>query len=96
MTLNHTLRLALAATSLGFGLTFAGAALAAPDLVLRYNAPAQDNDTGWEKEALPIGSRAANTCSSTTSPSGPATTRRWGRSSRLVTCWSTCRPMRPA
>jgi len=53
MTLNHTLRLALAATSLG--LTFAGAALAAPDLVLRYNAPAQDNDTGWEKEALPIG-----------------------------------------
>jgi alpha-L-fucosidase 2 len=55
MTLNHTLRLALAATSLGFGLTFAGAALAAPDLVLRYNAPAQDNDTGWEKEALPIG-----------------------------------------
>jgi len=55
MTLNHTLRVALAATSLGFGLTFAGAALAAPDLVLRYNAPAQDNDTGWEKEALPIG-----------------------------------------
>jgi alpha-L-fucosidase 2 len=55
MTLNHTLRLALAATSLGFGLTFAGAALAAPDLILRYNAPAQDNDTGWEKEALPIG-----------------------------------------
>jgi alpha-L-fucosidase 2 len=55
MTLNHTLRLALAATSLGFGLTYAGAALAAPDLVLRYNAPAQDNDTGWEKEALPIG-----------------------------------------
>jgi len=55
MTLNHTLRLALAATSLGFGLTFAGAALAAPDLVLRYDAPAQDNDTGWEKEALPIG-----------------------------------------
>ncbi|GAA0422410.1 glycoside hydrolase family 95 protein [Massilia aurea] len=55
MTLHHTLRLALAATSLGFGLTFAGAALAAPDLVLRYNAPAQDNDTGWEKEALPIG-----------------------------------------
>jgi alpha-L-fucosidase 2 len=55
MTLNHTLRLALAATSLGFGLTCAGAALAAPDLVLRYNAPAQDNDTGWEKEALPIG-----------------------------------------
>jgi alpha-L-fucosidase 2 len=55
MTLNHTLRLALAATSLGFGLTFAGVALAAPDLVLRYHAPAQDNDTGWEKEALPIG-----------------------------------------
>ena len=55
MTLNHTLRLALAATSLGFGLTFADSALAAPDLVLRYNAPAQDNDTGWEKEALPIG-----------------------------------------
>jgi alpha-L-fucosidase 2 len=55
MTLHHTLRLALAATSLGFGLTFASAALAAPDLVLRYHAPAQDNDTGWEKEALPIG-----------------------------------------
>ena len=55
MTLHHTLRLALAATSLGLGLTIAGAALAAPDLVLRYNAPAQDNDTGWEKEALPIG-----------------------------------------
>ncbi|MEM8515059.1 alpha-L-fucosidase 2 [Massilia sp. MP_M2] len=55
MTLNHTLRVALAATSLGLGLTFAGAALAAPDLVLRYDAPAQDNDTGWEKEALPIG-----------------------------------------
>ena len=55
MTLHHTLRMALAATSLGLGLTFAGAALAAPDLVLRYDAPAQDNDTGWEKEALPIG-----------------------------------------
>ena len=55
MTLHHTLRVALAATSLGLGLTFAGAALAAPDLVLRYDAPAQDNDTGWEKEALPIG-----------------------------------------
>ena len=30
-------------------------ALAAPDLVLRYDRPAQDNDQGWEKEALPIG-----------------------------------------
>jgi alpha-L-fucosidase 2 len=28
---------------------------AAPDLVLRYDRPAQDNDQGWEKEALPIG-----------------------------------------
>ena len=31
------------------------AAAAAPDLVLRYDRPAQDNDQGWEKEALPIG-----------------------------------------
>jgi len=30
-------------------------ATAAPDLVLRYDRPAQDNDQGWEKEALPIG-----------------------------------------
>ena len=30
-------------------------AAAAPDLVLRYDRPAQDNDQGWEKEALPIG-----------------------------------------
>ncbi|SDD34122.1 alpha-L-fucosidase 2 [Massilia sp. PDC64] len=30
-------------------------AVAAPDLVLRYDRPAQDNDQGWEKEALPIG-----------------------------------------
>lgn len=37
------------------GLLLAASALAAPDLVLRYHAPAQDNDTGWEKEALPIG-----------------------------------------
>ena len=39
-------------------LALAGAvstALAAPDLVLRYDRPAQDNDQGWEKEALPIG-----------------------------------------
>ena len=32
-----------------------GAAAAAPDLVLRYDRPAQDNDQGWEREALPIG-----------------------------------------
>lgn len=32
-----------------------GCALAAPELVLRYDRPAQDNDQGWEKEALPIG-----------------------------------------
>ena len=32
-----------------------GVATAAPDLVLRYDRPAQDNDQGWETEALPIG-----------------------------------------
>ena len=32
-----------------------GVAAAAPDLVLRYDHPAQDNDYGWEREALPIG-----------------------------------------
>ena len=51
MNVNLTLRCALAAATL----VCAGAALAAPDLVLRYDTPAQDNDTGWEKEALPIG-----------------------------------------
>jgi alpha-L-fucosidase 2 len=41
-----------------FALALAGAvstAAAAPDLVLRYDRPAQDNDQGWESEALPIG-----------------------------------------
>ncbi|WP_229421197.1 glycoside hydrolase family 95 protein [Telluria antibiotica] len=33
----------------------ASAACAATDLVLRYDSPAQDNDQGWEREALPIG-----------------------------------------
>ncbi|MEH6434205.1 glycoside hydrolase family 95 protein [Massilia sp. DD77] len=33
----------------------AGAAWAAPEMVLRYDRPAQDNDQGWEREALPIG-----------------------------------------
>ncbi|WP_296952938.1 glycoside hydrolase family 95 protein [uncultured Massilia sp.] len=28
---------------------------AAPELLLRYDRPAADNDTGWEREALPIG-----------------------------------------
>ena len=37
------------------GLLAAGVACAAPELVLRYDRPAQDNDQGWEKEALPIG-----------------------------------------
>lgn len=31
------------------------AAWAAPGMVLRYDRPAQDNDRGWEREALPIG-----------------------------------------
>ena len=34
---------------------FAGATAAAPAMVLRYDRPAQDNDAGWEREALPIG-----------------------------------------
>jgi alpha-L-fucosidase 2 len=34
---------------------YACAAGAAPNLVLRYDRPAQDNDQGWEREALPIG-----------------------------------------
>jgi alpha-L-fucosidase 2 len=41
---------------LGFALAgLACTAAAAPDLALRYDRPAQDNDQGWEKEALPIG-----------------------------------------
>jgi alpha-L-fucosidase 2 len=28
---------------------------AAPELLLRYDRPAQDSDAGWEREALPIG-----------------------------------------
>jgi alpha-L-fucosidase 2 len=31
------------------------AASAAPELVLRYDRAAQDDDAGWEREALPIG-----------------------------------------
>ncbi|WP_229519123.1 glycoside hydrolase family 95 protein [Massilia rhizosphaerae] len=45
----HKTILALALAGLG------AAAPAAPSLVLRYDRPAQDNDQGWEKEALPIG-----------------------------------------
>jgi alpha-L-fucosidase 2 len=45
----HKSILALALASAGC------AALAAPSLVLRYDHPAQDNDQGWEREALPIG-----------------------------------------
>ncbi|MDB5748314.1 MAG: glycoside hydrolase family 95 [Massilia sp.] len=32
-----------------------GGVCAAPELVLRYDRPARDDDTGWEREALPIG-----------------------------------------
>lgn len=32
-----------------------GAAAAAPDLTLRYDRPARDDERGWETEALPIG-----------------------------------------
>jgi len=45
----------LRAAVLGAGLLLAAGAFAAPELVLRYDRPAQDNDQGWEKEALPIG-----------------------------------------
>jgi alpha-L-fucosidase 2 len=31
------------------------AATAAPELLLRYDRPARDDDNGWEREALPIG-----------------------------------------
>ena len=59
MNVTTTLRLARATAGLAlaatFAATFATTAIAAPDLVLRYDTPAQDNDTGWEKEALPIG-----------------------------------------
>ena len=51
MKLTSLVRAALAAATV----VLAGSALAASELVLRYDAPAQDNDTGWEKEALPIG-----------------------------------------
>jgi alpha-L-fucosidase 2 len=50
MTTNTIHRIVLAASLLA-----ANIALAAPELVLRYDRPAQDNDQGWEKEALPIG-----------------------------------------
>jgi alpha-L-fucosidase 2 len=43
---------ALLAMSMGMQAVTAGAA---PDLTLRYARPAQDNDAGWEREALPIG-----------------------------------------
>src|SRR5205085_1421290 len=36
-------------------LAASGWAMAAPDLVLRYDRPARDDDGGWEREALPIG-----------------------------------------
>jgi alpha-L-fucosidase 2 len=40
----------------GAALMLAAAGVAAaPDLVLRYDRPAQDSDVGWEREALPIG-----------------------------------------
>jgi alpha-L-fucosidase 2 len=45
--LRGSLLLALAAA--------AGPAFAAPELVLRYDRPARDDDGGWEREALPIG-----------------------------------------
>jgi alpha-L-fucosidase 2 len=51
-TLRRTAQMTIVALALaGLG----GAAAAAPDLVLRYDHPAQDNDYGWEREALPIG-----------------------------------------
>ena len=51
-TLRRTAQMTLVALALaGLG----GVAAAAPDLVLRYDQPAQDNDYGWEREALPIG-----------------------------------------
>jgi len=51
MTALATLRLALGAVAFAL----ATASSAAPEMVLRYDRPAQDNDQGWEKEALPIG-----------------------------------------
>ncbi len=45
------LKTALLAAALASG----PAAWAAPGMVLRYDRPAQDNDQGWEREALPIG-----------------------------------------
>ena len=51
MTLLATLRFALGACAFAL----ATASSAAPDMVLRYDRPAQDNDQGWEQEALPIG-----------------------------------------
>lgn len=51
MSRSLALRLALAALAF----VISGAGVAAPDMVLRYDRPAQDNDQGWEEEALPIG-----------------------------------------
>lgn len=51
MTRSASLRLAFGALAIMCA-TVAGAA---PEMVLRYDRPAQDNDQGWEKEALPIG-----------------------------------------
>jgi len=48
-------KIILKATLLAASLCMAAAACAAPEMVLRYDRPAQDNDQGWEKEALPIG-----------------------------------------
>jgi alpha-L-fucosidase 2 len=48
-------RVLLAGVTLVLSVAAAGPVSAAPDLVLRYDRPAQDNDAGWEREALPIG-----------------------------------------
>jgi len=50
MTIITLQRIVLAASLLAANIAFA-----APELMLRYDRPAQDNDQGWEKEALPIG-----------------------------------------
>lgn len=41
--------------ALGVAVAATTVAVAAPQMVLRYDRPAQDNDLGWEREALPIG-----------------------------------------
>jgi len=42
-------------TVLLLALAASACAAAAPDLLLRYDRPARDDDNGWEREALPIG-----------------------------------------